>query len=249
MPGAGDALYDDPALVTFYDIENGWAPDTRACLDLAGDARSVLDLGCGTGLLAAALAEAGRAVTGADPARAMLDIARARPGGARVAWVAGDARELRLGRRFDLVVMTGHAFQVFLTAADMLAVCQTIAAHLAPAGRFVLDTRNPAAGEWRDWVPERSRRRLRHPGLGEVEAWNDVEEGPGPGVITYLTVYRVLATGRERHARSRIRFTTRDELAACLAQAGLAVDAWWGDWDGAPWRPEAPEIIPLGRLA
>ena len=50
-----DRLFEDPKLVQFYDAENGWADDTRFCLGLAEQAASVLDLGCGTGLLAAAL--------------------------------------------------------------------------------------------------------------------------------------------------------------------------------------------------
>ncbi len=50
-----DRLYHDSGLVQFYDAENGWADDTRYCLRLAERAGSVLDLGCGTGLLAAAL--------------------------------------------------------------------------------------------------------------------------------------------------------------------------------------------------
>lgn len=85
-----DRLYNDPDLVSFYEIENGWADDTRFCRDLGATARSVLDLGCGTGLLATALGE-GRAVFGVDPAAAMLDIARNRPGGGRVTWVEADA--------------------------------------------------------------------------------------------------------------------------------------------------------------
>ena len=48
----------------------------------------------------------------------MAKAAAARPGGARVQWITGDARTIRLGRRFDLVVLTGHAFQVFLTDYD-----------------------------------------------------------------------------------------------------------------------------------
>jgi ubiquinone/menaquinone biosynthesis C-methylase UbiE len=51
-----DKLRHDPGLVQFYDTENGWAADTRYCQGLAADGQSVLDLGCGTGLLAAALA-------------------------------------------------------------------------------------------------------------------------------------------------------------------------------------------------
>src|SRR6185295_14259902 len=112
-----DRLYSDPDLVQFYDIENERGVDFDYCVRFAQGARSVLDLGCGTGQLAAALVD-GRSVSGVDPASAMLDIARRRVGGESVDWVEADARTVRLGRRFDLVLLTGHAFQVFLTPDD-----------------------------------------------------------------------------------------------------------------------------------
>ena len=61
----------------------GSGDDTRHCLAMAEGAASVLDLGCGTGLLAAALGGT-REVWGVDPAGAMLEVARHRPGGAAV---------------------------------------------------------------------------------------------------------------------------------------------------------------------
>jgi len=170
-----DRLYHDPALADFYDLENGWerSPDFAFCKALASDAGSVLDLGCGTGGLAVALCE-GRTVVGVDPAPAMLDIARAKPGAGRVDFVEGDARSVRLGRRFELVVLTGHAFQVFLTREDRRAALATIAAHLAPGGRFIFDSRDPARREWEEWGPGESHRLLTHPRFGAVSAWNDV---------------------------------------------------------------------------
>ncbi|WP_395677698.1 class I SAM-dependent methyltransferase [Inquilinus sp.] len=190
-----DRLYDDPDLVSFYDVENVWSSDQDYCRSLAAGCASVLDLGCGTGWLAAELAS-GRAVVGVDPAEAMLEIARARPGGDRVTWVRGDGRSVRLDRRFDLIVLTGHAFQVFLTPADRLAALRTIAAHLAPEGRFIFDSRNPAREEWREWTPAESARRIEHPRFGPVDAWNDVEHDPATGIVTYGTIYRIAADGR-----------------------------------------------------
>ncbi|HVK90709.1 MAG TPA: class I SAM-dependent methyltransferase, partial [Mycoplana sp.] len=113
MP-AFDRLFDDADLADFYDLENGWGADLDFCAGLAAQANSVLDLGCGTGELAIALGE-GRRVVGVDPATAMLDIARTKSGAERVRFIEADARTLRLGEHFDLIVMTGHAFQVFLT--------------------------------------------------------------------------------------------------------------------------------------
>lgn len=242
-----DRLFEDPDLAQFYDAENGWGDDTRYCLALAEEAASVLDLGCGTGLLAAALSGT-REVWGIDPAAAMLDVARNRPGGSAVTWVEADGRSVRLGRRFDLVVMTGHAFQCFLTDGDQRALIETIAAHLAPQGRFIFDSRNPVREEWREWVPELSRREFDLPPHGRITAWNDVSMDAATNVVTYETCYRT-ASGIIHKASSRIRFSCRSDIAARIAEAGLRVDRWLGDWHGGPCTPEAREIIPIGRLA
>lgn len=242
-----DRLYSDPDLVQFYDIENERGVDFDYCVRFAGDARSVLDLGCGTGQLAAALAD-GRSVTGVDPASAMLDIARRRAGGESVDWVEADARKVRLGRRFDLVLLTGHAFQVFLTPEDRKAVLGTIAAHLAPGGRFIFDTRNPAVEEWLEWTPERSHRMLDHPGLGTIKAWNDVRHDAATGVVTYSTHYEIPGRREVLSAESKIAFPAKDELAGMLGEAGLVVEEWLGSWLGQPYGPVSPEIIPIGRL-
>jgi SAM-dependent methyltransferase len=135
----------------------------------------------------------------------MLDIARAKSGGTAVTWVEGDARSLRLGRRFDLITLTGHAFQVFLTAADRAAVAATIATHLAPGGLFIFDSRNPARREWEGWRPDLTREWRDLPGLGRVESWNDVDWDDARQVATYRTCYRAgYCAGRRYTAQSRI---------------------------------------------
>lgn len=244
-----DRLYHDPDLVQFYDVENQWADDFDFCRDLAADVSSILDLGCGTGLLAATFAEGGRrSVVGVDPAGAMLDVARKRPGGGHVEWIEDDARGVRLDRRFDLVVLTGHAFQVFLTRADRAAVLATIARHLEPDGRFVFDTRNPDALRWKDWGPERSRRRFDHPQLGPVRAWNDATHDAATGIVTYETHYEILSDGRTHASSAKIAFPTKAEIETLMDEAGLSVESWFGDWRRTPFSPAAADIIPLGTL-
>ncbi len=77
--GLDDRLYSDPDLARFYDLDNEWSADLDYCAGMASDARSVLDLGCGTGLLLSRLAN-GRTAVGVDPAGAMLEVARRRIG-------------------------------------------------------------------------------------------------------------------------------------------------------------------------
>ncbi|MDX3925485.1 MAG: methyltransferase domain-containing protein [Shinella sp.] len=245
MQADDDPLYRDPELADFYDLENGWAADLEFCRTLAKDARSVLDLGCGTGELAVALAE-GRDVVGVDPARAMLDIARGKPAGRGVDWVEADARTVQLARRFDLILLTGHAFQVFLTGEDRRAVLQTIAAHLAPGGRFILDTRNPQAQEWLEWVPGASDRLIEHPRFGTVKAWNDMTHDPATGIVTYETVYEITTSGKRLSASARIAFPEKAELEALITEAGLTIERWMGDWQGNDFTEDAREMIPVG---
>jgi ubiquinone/menaquinone biosynthesis C-methylase UbiE len=244
-----DRLYGDLDLAQFYDIENGWGDDFEYCKNLIADRQSVLDLGCGTGLFAATVAQEGqRLVVGVDPAGPMLEIARQRPGGQHVRWIQDDARRLRLNERFDLIVMTGHAFQVFLTADDQRAVLRTIQHHLAPAGRFAFDTRNPAVEAWKTWTPAASQRTIEHPRLGQVMAWNDVSADPATGVVTYGSYYKVAADGRTFSSRSRIAFPLQEHVALMIGDAGLMVEAWLGDWSGAAYEATTPEIIAIGRL-
>ena len=240
-------LYQDPALAHFYDLSNGWGPDFDFCVAMAEGAQSVLDLGCGTGELAAHLGRT-HDVVGVDPAEAMLAHARSREGGDRVDWVNGDARSIRLGRSFDLIVLTGHAFQVFLSDEDQLALLETIAAHLTPEGRFVFDSRNPLRQEWEQWR-RKDRKTLMDPALGETEQWGGFAYDEASGIVTYETTYKVVKTGQTFHSPARIRFASQEHIAEQIAKAGLAANIWHGDWSGAPFTPDAKEIIPVGRLA
>jgi SAM-dependent methyltransferase len=243
-----DGLYQDPDLAQFYDLRPGRRADFDYCLAMAAGVESVLDLGCGTGELTVELA-AGRSVTGVDPAAAMLDLARRQPGGDRVTWVEADARTVRLDQRFDLVLLTGHAFQVFLTDADQDAALATIAAHLKPGGRFVFDTRNPAFGGRKERNQEETVHSLAHPQLGEIEAWNESRYDKAAMILSYSNSYRVEKTGAVHSASAQIRYTGRDDLSDRLGAAGLAVDTWLGDWQGNPYRATSKEIVPIGRLA
>lgn len=241
-----DLLYSDPALARFYDAENDDRPDLAAVAALAKGAGSVLDIGCGTGLLARLL-PAGCRYTGADPAAAMLEIARGMPVAADATWVQATVEELNLNQRFDLVVMSGHAFQVFLTPLARRLALASVARHLAPEGRFVFDSRNPACREWEEWTPETSWRAFDQPGIGRIKAWNDVAHDAASGVVTYRTFYE-LPDGKISEAASQIAFPDRAEIEAALADAGLAAREWWGDWQGSASGSSLPEIIALGGL-
>jgi 2-polyprenyl-3-methyl-5-hydroxy-6-metoxy-1,4-benzoquinol methylase len=131
--------YQDLRIAEIYDVANPWAQDTEFYLSLAGlRPCRVLDLGCGTGTLCCALAERGHQVTGVDPAAAMLAVARRKPHAEKVEWIESSAQSYETHRRFDLIVMSGHVFQILLTDTDALAVLETMRPISSSAARLHL---------------------------------------------------------------------------------------------------------------
>ena len=240
-----DEIFTDPRLAAVYDLFNDFGEDTPFYVALAGETpKRVLDVGCGTGRLACALAGQGHRVTGADPAVAMLEMAKRKPEAGKIAWVEAFADRLDLAERFDLIVMTGHVFQVFLEDAEILAVLKNLRRHLAPGGTLAFETRNPAAREWEEWTADYSET-VEHPELGPVEAsWvlTAVEEP----FVSFETRHR-FPDGSRLAAPSTLRFITQPELAALLEQAGFTEVEWYGDWDRSPLGEDKPEIIVLAR--
>ena len=171
----------DPRLVAVYDTVNPIAEYETFYLDLASklSASSVIDIGCGTGLLTCELAKRGHRLIGVEPSKAMLEVARRRACGERVEWIEGDA--LGLGElQADLAIMTGHVAQFFLDDGGWHSALIAIRKALRPGGRIAFESRNPLVQPWAD---KRSKttstgRRARLAG-GSTIPWQDGSNG-GP---------------------------------------------------------------------
>jgi len=251
QPSAGQpsASYADPRLAALYDALNPPDASTAFYLGLPGPPPArILDMGCGTGQLACEFAGRGHHVTGADPAAAMLAVARARPGGDRVRWIQAGAAGLATSDRYDLIVMTGHVFQLLLEDSDVRAALRVLARHLAPGGRIAFETRNPAAVEWQYWNPRETRQRVE--AAGQVaDVHYEISAVTGE-LVTYETWFRFASADAGADGGSgdvvvpdTLRFMDQGQVAAFLAEAGLTRVTWYGDWDGSPCGPASPEII------
>ena len=238
-----DAHYSDPRLVALYDTLNAWDDSRAFYLSLPRrKPESVLDAGCGTGILATAFGAEGHRVVGLDPAEAMLAFARRREGAERVDWRRATLQAFDAAQRFDLIYMTGHAFQCLLLDEEILAALGNVARLLAPGGRFVFDTRNPAARAWERWQPDASRRSGRTPAGEPYEVFDSLLDVDG-SFVTFETTYRVGAEGPPLLSRSTLRFHELPEIAEGARQAGLRLGRVWGDWDRSDLSDDSPEII------
>ncbi len=237
-----DAHYVNPKLAELYDLDSPWSADRDFYLSLAGQSsQTILDLGCGTGLICNAYAEKGHKVTGADPSAAMLDVARRKPYGNEIEWIQSFAQAYRSDKLFNLIIMTGHAFQVLLEDVDILATFSTIRKHLKPGGLAVFESRNPKI----DWAPE----------------WNyDLDLKLPAGDVHESRRFISLENDRmtfELHyqfpdenlvSTSELRFLTLEGIEERLTASGLGTDKVLGDWDGSSFNETtSPEMIFMVR--
>ena len=239
-----DAIFAERRLAELYDPLDPDRGDLDVYAAMAAElgARSVLDIGCGTGTFACLLARRGLTVTAVDPAEASLEIARAKPGAERVRWVHGDATDLP-PLRVDLVTMTANVAQVFLTDAEWAATLRAAHAALRPGGCLVFETRDPAAMAWLEWTRERSYQRTVIPGIGAVQTWEDLLAVSGE-LVSFRSTNVFESDGAVLTSDSTLRFRPRDELAASLAAAGYVVD----EVRQAPDRP-GRELVFVARRA
>ena len=242
MPAAD--VFEGEFFASLYDCLNPWSISDEFYVEQAvASGGPVLDLGCGTGMLACGIASRGLSVTAVDPAEAMLCVARSRAGGTKVNWIASDGQSLHLPQRFNFIYMTGHAFQQLLTDDDAVALLRTVAHHLNAEGRFVFEARNPAARAWLSWTPEHSRRTIHSPQHGRVTLFYDAQAELAGGIVTIGEHYHLVDKGVARVGHNRIRFVDQEHLSRLLAKAGLAAVAWYGDWAGGPLSLTSNEMI------
>jgi len=243
---------EDPRLAAVYDTECLGRADHDFYVTLAAStgARAIVDIGCGTGVLAVDLALRGHDVIGVDPAPAMLDIARARPGGGTVRWIQGVAADVSRATA-ELVIMTGHVAQYFVDDAEWVRLLADVRRILSPGGRLAFETRNPAV-DWRErWTRVRTVTTHPHPDGGTFTAWVEMREVTGTPE-SYTTVHvghTILPDGDHLTCAETLRFRSFGEVVDSLGSAGFSVEQTWGDWDGSPLAATSSEFIVLARTA
>jgi SAM-dependent methyltransferase len=251
-----DAAFGHPRLAAIYDRLDPDRGDLDAYLAMAQEfgARSVLDIGCGTGVFALLLAERGISVTGIDPARASVDVARGKPGAGRVRWLDGFAGDLP-PLQVDLVTMTGNVAQAIVDPQAWHATLRGAGEALRPGGRLVFETRDPAQRVWEEWAlwsRETTYRLTDIAGVGRVETWGELTDVSLP-LVSFRGTHVFAADGDVLISESTLRFRERAEVERDLQEHGFVVE----DVREAPDRPgrefvfvaRRPSPGPRGRTA
>ena len=242
-----DLLFSDSALAALYDLHcpTDQRGDFGFYLPLVMSAESVLDVGCGTGTMLHLARDAGHTgrLCGLDPAAGMLEQARKR---AEIDWVAGDLGSVAWDREFDLIVMTGHAFQVLLEDDELHAAFAAIRSALTDTGRFGFETRNPLARAWESWTPDRAAEVVDATG-STVRIAAEVETPVSGEIVSFTQTYTSRDWDQPRVSHSSLRFLDAEALGSFISSAGLEIEEQFGDWDRSPLTAESPEIITIVR--
>lgn len=161
-----------------------WYTDAtaRAIVEWVRPGDTVLELGCATGRMTAALCAAGATVVGVD--RAEVYLARAAQRGlADATFVQSDIVELDLPDRFDHVIVANVVHEV----PDPAALFATAARHLAPGGHLHVSLQNPA-----------SIHRLVGREMGLIAALDEVSDrGRAYDTLEVLDAERLAGLGRD----------------------------------------------------
>jgi SAM-dependent methyltransferase len=240
--------FTDSRLVAVYDAVNAYDPDTqpRFYRELARElgAETIVDLGCGTGLISCELAALGHRVIGVDPSRSMSDVGRRSPSGRQVHWVVGGSESIGHPEA-DLAIMSGHVAQFFLTDEAWKTALKHLHSALRPGGHLAFESRNPLVKAWYSWQKDASEI-VDDPVSGPIEVVV-VCTGETDGVVSYTIHYWFIASGMELKAAGQLRFRTADELTASLEASGFTVEHVYGNWDRSDVTDQSPELIFVAR--
>jgi SAM-dependent methyltransferase len=255
---APSALYDS-FIADYYDespIVKGRTQDVAYYCDAArefGD--PILELGCGTGRITMALAEAGRQITGLDLSERMLEHAVAKratlptEARGRLHLIHGDMTQFDLGDKFRLVIIPFRPFQHLLEVKQQIDCLDSVRKHLIPGGRLILDVfqtdaermhspsyqQETLVTEYKTTMGRKVRINERVAAFHRAEQRNDIE-------MIFSVEH---ADGRNERLVFAwpLRYFFRYEIEHLLARCEFRVKALYGNFDRTPLADSSPEMI------
>jgi SAM-dependent methyltransferase len=258
-----------------YDLEHGTAEEDVTFyqrLVQRLEARSLVELGCGSGRITLPLAEAADAqdlrITGVDLSDDMLGQAEHKltqlPSAcrARVHLVREDIRSFRASPPVDLVIVPCSTLAHVLELEDQLAVWRSAYASLRPGGRFVVDLTMPNLAAYVDSMAS--------PPRALVEMDIDQESDDKVHRLIRYKTTRYEAHQQRAHVHflyDRFEMRADDEqarryvsdfeshvyfpreLMLLFLHTGFTIEQTWGGYRGEKLRSHSRSIIMVGRTA
>jgi SAM-dependent methyltransferase len=253
-------FWDDPYVATqllaahldeSHDAASRPRPVIEASVDalvsrgIIGSGTRVLDLGCGPGLVSAALARVGAHVTGIDLSSGSIDYAREHSDGLDIDFRVQDFLTLDDVAAYDIVLQSYGELSTF-SDEMLLGLLARIERALAPGGALVFDVSTPA---------------LRAQSAGGP-TWEGLTGGlwrPGPHLVLtqrhdfdgHISCEQYVVYDEDGPTTYRMWFHdyTPETLRPVLEKAGFSVEHMWGSLAADPYMSESPWLAIVARTS
>lgn len=183
-------------------------------------AKSVLNIGCGTGGHDGLFLKAGYALTGVDLSDTMLESARLKNPTAE--YYLGDARACRLAQKFDAVISLFHVMSYQCSNTNLADAFETAHYHCKPGGFFIFDCwYGPAV------LTDRPVVRIKRMSDETIDVIRLAEPAMKPNDNVVQVCYEVHITDKKNGGVQKIseihpmRYLFKPEIEAFLNQAGF----------------------------
>lgn len=206
----------------------------------------ILDVGCGTGRVALALAHLPIEIIGIDYSQAMLDIFREKVEGkeftAKIEFQLANMVQFDLNQKFNLVIFPFRVFQALTSIKDKIKCLQTTKNHLAENGRIIINAFDPNFEILND---NKNKRSLDYeyfdPNLlSTVQRYSEIEWVDFERQIL-RTKYEFEATNLEGelsqfHEHIELGFMTKQQMDELFLENNLEIEKLYNWWDFSPYQ-------------
>jgi len=222
------------------DVYDSWyAAFDERCIDLLAEfARggSALELGIGTGRIALPLRQRGVDVHGVDASPAMVAKLRAKRGGDAIPVAMATFADFSLDERFALAYIAFNTFFAPVTQEEQIRCMETVARHLSPGGRFVIEAFVP------DLARFVSNQTVRVVGLESSEV--RIDASLLDVTDQRITSQHIVLTERgTRLYPVTLRYVWPSEMDLMARIAGLRLEHRWADWERTPFARDSSKHI------
>lgn len=245
-------MNDYPA--EFYDaLHRGTAGDLQHYSRHCAPASSLLELGCGSGRVLAALAAPNRECTGIDIHEGLLELARKTLGHApNTRVLAQDMLALSFSNRFDRILLPFCGVYCVETEQELDRLFAGVAKHLNPGGSFILDTYNADIFHQDDDEPDQEQAPHEHDEIQvrgvcyqvfEQSRWDRNQQRI---LVSYLHAAKDPHAAKDAGLADEVvaellhHYWLSTQLHESASRAGLVPKEAFGDFEGSKWTPESP---------
>ncbi len=238
-----DDGYFDEQVARTYDRDHGGTDpaeirQTVTCLtDLAGGG-PILEFAIGTGRIALPLVDHGAQVKGIELSSAMVRRLREKETKPPIEVAIGDMTTTRIEGAFSLVILVFNTIDNLTTQDAQIACFQNAARHLAPGGRFVIETLVPPLqklpfGETKLAFANSAT----HFGIDDFDV----------ATQCYSSNHVWMTDASHTHTSIPFRYAWPSEFDLMAKIAGLKPEFRWSNWDRAPFDRFSTKHISVWR--